>query len=276
MTILKGCECFDPPRCWRIPRAHRGRARAARLAAARPGNTLVIETSKGRLVVELRPEFAPKGVERIKLLAREGVYDGLLFHRVIEGFVAQTGNPNNKDGGVSAHPDLPPEFSFRLAPAAATVVVAAQRRPGGVRRRHALPGGLAGRTGAGHGRAPARLGRLLPGRDGHGPPGRPRQRQQRDLLHARPARRLDHEYTVVGRVVMGLEVVRAVAVGEPPARPDRMAPGAPGRRASGAERPHVEVLDERGPAFRAKVAALKRAKGRRLLGLRRGHPARIP
>src|SRR5436190_22579953 len=88
-----------------------------------PDNTLVIETTKGRVVVELRPEFAPKGVERIKLLAREGVYDGLQFHRVIDGFVAQTGNPNNKDGGVSGHPDLPPEFSFRIPPDSATVVV---------------------------------------------------------------------------------------------------------------------------------------------------------
>ena len=88
-----------------------------------PENTLVIETTKGRVVVELRPEFAPKGVERIKRLAREHIYDGLQFHRVIDGFVAQTGNPNNRDGGVSAYPDLPPEFSFRLPPAAATVVV---------------------------------------------------------------------------------------------------------------------------------------------------------
>ena len=88
-----------------------------------PENTLVIDSTRGRIVVELRPDIAPLGVARIKLLARERVYDGLQFHRVIDGFVAQTGNPNNRDGGVSAHPDLAPEFSFRLAAEAATVVV---------------------------------------------------------------------------------------------------------------------------------------------------------
>lgn len=81
-----------------------------------PENTLVIETTKGRVIVELRPEFAPRGVARIKQLARDGVYDGLQFHRVIDGFVAQTGNPDNRDGGTSALPDLPPEFSFRVPP----------------------------------------------------------------------------------------------------------------------------------------------------------------
>ncbi|MCR5878939.1 peptidylprolyl isomerase [Phenylobacterium sp. J367] len=88
-----------------------------------PENTLVVETSKGRIVVEMRPEFAPQSVARVKLLAREKVYDGLLFHRVIDGFVNQTGNPNNKDGGVSNHPDLPPEFTFKLKPGQGQVAV---------------------------------------------------------------------------------------------------------------------------------------------------------
>src|SRR6185312_7575613 len=68
--------------------------------------------------------LAPKAVERVKRLAREGVYNGLLFHRVIEGFVDQTGNPNNHDGGTSAYPDLPAEFSARVAADAVTTVVA--------------------------------------------------------------------------------------------------------------------------------------------------------
>src|SRR6185312_10777270 len=89
-----------------------------------PGNTLVIDTSKGRIVVEMAPALAPKAVERVKRLAREGVYNGLLFHRVIEGFVDQTGNPNNHDGGTSAYPDLPAEFSARVAADAVTTVVA--------------------------------------------------------------------------------------------------------------------------------------------------------
>jgi peptidylprolyl isomerase len=58
-----------------------------------PENTLIIETSKGKVVIELRPDLAPKHVERIKTLAREKFYDGIVFHRVIEGFMAQTGCP---------------------------------------------------------------------------------------------------------------------------------------------------------------------------------------
>src|ERR1700761_9701269 len=88
-----------------------------------PQNTLVIDTSKGRIVVEMAPALAPKAVERVKRLAKEGVYDGLLFHRVIEGFVDQTGNPNNHDGGTSAYPDLPAEFSARIPAEALTTLV---------------------------------------------------------------------------------------------------------------------------------------------------------
>ena len=58
---------------------------------ADPENTLVLETTKGRVVIALRPDLAPGHVERIKTLARQGFYDGVVFHRVIEGFMAQTG-----------------------------------------------------------------------------------------------------------------------------------------------------------------------------------------
>src|SRR5260221_638303 len=86
----------------------------AHLGPRDPPQTRVVETPKGRIVVEMAPQLAPLAVERVKRLAREGVYDGLQFHRVIEGFVDQTGNPNNHDGGTSTYPDLPPEFSVRL------------------------------------------------------------------------------------------------------------------------------------------------------------------
>ena len=78
-----------------------------------PENTLVIDTTKGRLIIEMRPEMAPKSVDRVKMLAREKIYNGLQFHRVIGGFVAQTGNPNNKDNGKSAYPNLAPEMTFK-------------------------------------------------------------------------------------------------------------------------------------------------------------------
>src|SRR3954451_9572732 len=74
-------------------------------------NTLVMETTKGRVVIKLRPDLAPKHVERIKTLAKEGFYDGIVFHRVIDGFMAQTCDPTGTGMGGSKLPDLPAEFS---------------------------------------------------------------------------------------------------------------------------------------------------------------------
>jgi cyclophilin family peptidyl-prolyl cis-trans isomerase len=70
-----------------------------------------LETTKGRVVIELRPDLAPGHVERIKTLARKGFYDGIAFHRVIEGFMAQTGCPNGTGTGGSDLPDLKAEFN---------------------------------------------------------------------------------------------------------------------------------------------------------------------
>jgi cyclophilin family peptidyl-prolyl cis-trans isomerase len=76
-----------------------------------PENTLVLETTKGRVVIEMRPDLAPNHVAHIKKLAREGFYDGIVFHRVIEGFMAQTGCPNGTGTGGSKYPNLKQEFN---------------------------------------------------------------------------------------------------------------------------------------------------------------------
>jgi peptidylprolyl isomerase len=76
-----------------------------------PEHTLLIETRKGPVVIELRPDLAPQHVERIKTLAREGFYDGIVFHRVIDGFMAQTGCPEGRGTGGSKLPNLPAEFN---------------------------------------------------------------------------------------------------------------------------------------------------------------------
>jgi cyclophilin family peptidyl-prolyl cis-trans isomerase len=78
---------------------------------ADPENTLILETTRGRVVIELRPDLAPSHVERIKTLARQGFYDGIAFHRVIEGFMAQTGCPKGTGTGGSDLPDLRAEFN---------------------------------------------------------------------------------------------------------------------------------------------------------------------
>jgi peptidylprolyl isomerase len=87
---------------------------AASVAVAQapdPANTLVIELKTGRVLVRLRPDLAPKHVARVKLLAKEGFYNNLLFHRVIDGFMAQTGDPTGTGAGGSKHPDLQAEFT---------------------------------------------------------------------------------------------------------------------------------------------------------------------
>jgi peptidylprolyl isomerase len=79
--------------------------------SASPENTLYLDLRDGRVVIELRPDLAPEHVKRVKKLVREGFYDGLAFHRVIPGFMAQTGDPKGDGTGGSKYPDLPAEFT---------------------------------------------------------------------------------------------------------------------------------------------------------------------
>ena len=78
---------------------------------ADPENTLILETTKGKVVIELRPDLAPGHVDHIKKLAREKFYDGIVFHRVIDGFMAQTGCPQGTGTGGSSYPNLKAEFN---------------------------------------------------------------------------------------------------------------------------------------------------------------------
>ncbi len=79
--------------------------------SADPENTLLVTLDTGDVVIELRPDLAPGHVARIKELAREGFYDGIIFHRVINGFMAQAGCPQGRGTGGSSKPDLQAEFN---------------------------------------------------------------------------------------------------------------------------------------------------------------------
>ena len=80
--------------------------------AVDPQNTVVLDTTQGRVVITLRPDIAPQHAARIKQLARDGFYNNVPFHRVIAGFMAQTGDGQRGDGtGGSKYPNLPAEFS---------------------------------------------------------------------------------------------------------------------------------------------------------------------
>jgi peptidylprolyl isomerase len=146
---------------------------------ADPQNTLLIDTKYGRIVIKLRNDIAPKHVERIKLLAREKFYDNVPFHRVIAGFMAQTGDGQRGDGtGGSKYPDLPAEFSK----------VPFKRGIVGMARK---------------------------GGDNNS------ANSQFFIMYADGAF-LNGQYTVVGEVLSGMEVVDKIKKGEPVVDPDRM------------------------------------------------------
>jgi peptidylprolyl isomerase len=84
---------------------------SAAAQAPDPQNTIILETKDGRVTIRLRPDLAPRHVEQIKTLTRRGFYDGVVFHRVIDGFMAQTGDPTGTGTGRSDLPNIPAEFS---------------------------------------------------------------------------------------------------------------------------------------------------------------------
>jgi peptidylprolyl isomerase len=188
-----------------------------------PEQVLVMDTSRGRMLIEMRPDMAPMAVERVKRLSREGLYNGLQFHRVIAGFVAQTGNPNNRDGGVSPYANLPSEFVFRLRldPAVVLAGVSSDATRGLIgsvpfEGTPPVPDTKA------NGQTIRAWGAYCAGVAGMG------RQEEKDTGNSeiffmfQPARRLDHDYTVWGRIIAGMDVLQSLAVGEPPAQPDTM------------------------------------------------------
>jgi peptidylprolyl isomerase len=184
-----------------------------------PENALVIDTSKGRLIIEMRPDMAPDSVGRVKMLAREKIYDGLQFHRVVGNFLAQTGNPNNKDGGKTSFPNLAAEVAFkhRREPGADWVSNASDASSGflGSVPFQSLPISA----------KPQRLyawGAHCAGVMGMGRDEALDSANSEFYLMLGASRDMDHEYAVIGRVVVGMEVLQALKRGEPPAAPDTM------------------------------------------------------
>jgi peptidylprolyl isomerase len=233
------------------------RAAAPDWRALEPQNTLVIDTSKGRIVIVMAPELAPLAVARVKSLSRQGVYDGLLFHRVIDHFVDQTGNPDNHDGGVSTLPDLPAEFTATL-PTQAVDAVAVRNSDGlqgfvGPNPVAAIP--------AQDGATVRTWGLYCAGVAGMGRQADPNSANSEIFFMRDASRRLDHDYSVWGRVVVGLDVVRAVAIGEPPATPDKMIRVRVLADLAPADRPRLEVENVAGGVFARDIARARQARG---------------
>jgi peptidylprolyl isomerase len=227
-----------------------------------PEDALLIETNKGRIIVEMVPEAAPKHVTQIKKLARSGVYDGNQFFRVIDWFMAQTGDPKNTGEGGSSEPNLKAEFTFRRGPETRFTVVATPMgaEQGFVRSLPVVSQAASFMELTGD-RKVAAWGTYCPGVAGMARDDDPDSANSQFFLMRRAYPSLDKRYTAWGRVVSGLEVVRAIKTGEPVIDPDRMTRVRVLADVPAAERPRIRLPDPRGPTFKRSVAAARLSKG---------------
>ena len=218
-------------------------------------NVLVIDTTKGRIYVEMVPEVAPQSVARIKELARQKFYDGLTFHRVVADFMAQGGDPKGDGTGGSPLPNVPAEFVFRRGADAPYVrfQAVAGLEDGFMR---SLPvrtqnTGLMIMTADGKVQG---WGLWCAGVAGMARAGDPNSANSQFYLMSGFNDALEKNYTAWGRVVVGADVVRALKLGEPVPDPDKMTSVRVLADLPAAGRPKVQVLDTASPAFAAQVA----------------------
>jgi len=222
----------------------------------------VIDTSKGRIIVEMSPEAAPKHVAQIKALARQHVYDGLTFFRVIDWFMAQTGDPKNTGDGASSLPNLKAEFTFRRG---ADAPFARVSSPMGAEE--GLLGSLpvVSQTSALMKLTPnhdvSAWGTYCPGVAGMARDDDPDSANSQFFLMRQAYPSLDKRYTVWGKVLVGLDVVRAIKTGEPVQDPDRMLTVRVLADLPEAQQQKVYVMDTRGPAFGRLLARVRKARG---------------
>ncbi len=228
-----------------------------------PESILVIDTNKGRVVVELIPEVAPGHVERLKVLARKGAYDGRTFFRVIDRFMAQTGDPQDTGEGGTDLPNLKAEFTFRRD-AATGVVVAAS--PWGTEEGFLRSLPVIGQAWSWHDMTSdgkvASWGSYCPGVVGMARDENVDSANSQFFLMRQPYLSLDKRYTAFGRVISGLEAIRAIKTGEPVAAPqDRMDRVRVLADIPAAERPTVRVIDPAGAWFKAEIQRVRKLKG---------------
>jgi peptidylprolyl isomerase len=227
-----------------------------------PENVLVVDTSKGRVIVELVPEVAPAHVARIKALARMEFYDGLTFFRVIDQFMAQTGDPKNTGEGGSHFPDLAAEFSWRRGASDPFVTAA---RPMGLQLGFVKSLPVVSQPDSLMSASPdqkvSAWATYCPGVAGMARSSEPDSANSQFFLMRQAYPTLDKHYTVWGRVISGLEAVRAIKTGEPVQDPDRMTTVRVLADVPEAHRPAVYVMDETGPAFGKLLESVRKARG---------------
>ncbi|WP_318781059.1 peptidylprolyl isomerase [Brevundimonas goettingensis] len=243
-------------------------ADAADWRTVSPDNLLVIDTTKGRILVELEPRVAPQSVERIRTLTNRGFYDGLKFHRVIRGFMAQTGDPLGTGAGSSDLPDVPGEFSFRRGRNPDFAIVP-NASTSGVR---GILGSLPIQT-----QPDAQMfvtadmkvdagGLFCPGVAGMARSADPNSANSQFYLMTGANPNLNGTYTTFGRVVSGLDVVKALNAGADAsdgavANPDVMTKAQLASAMPEAQRPVVKVLLPTSPAFAQRYEATRNRLG---------------
>ena len=227
-----------------------------------PNTTLVVETTKGEIIVELSPIMAPNHVAQVVALAHQHFYDGQIFHRVIEDFMDQTGDPTGTGQGGSQLPNIKAEFTMRHD---ASFPMSVASHPSGA---------LMGFVGA----LPveSQVNELMPlAKDGkvtawglycQGTVGMARDNDNdsanSQFFFMRASNSiLEKRYTAFGVVLSGLDVVRKIKIGEPPVNPDKMLTVRVLADIPPAERPTIEVMDTLSPQFRAIIDQTRKDKG---------------
>jgi peptidylprolyl isomerase len=228
-----------------------------------PNDVMVIDTNKGRILVELVPEVAPQNATRIRELTHENFFDGLRFFRVVENFMDQTGDPQNNGQGGSSKPNVPGEFTFRRG-ADMPFVVAADQSVAEVGFVKSLPVMsqsmmLAPMT---KDQKVSAWGLYCPGVAGMARDENPDSANSQFFLMRAGYPALEKRYTAFGRVISGMDAVRAIKVGEPVADPqDRMERVRLLADLPEKDRPKVRVIDPNGPWFKAEIARARALKG---------------
>ncbi|MDO9336538.1 MAG: peptidylprolyl isomerase [Caulobacter sp.] len=235
-----------------------------------PDDVLVIDTSQGRVIVEMAPQLAPAHVERMRELARRHFYDGLEFFRVINGFMAQTGDPKNDGTGQSDLPDMKAEFEFRRG--ARDPFVLYERLPAGGGTgvtEVGFYGAIVVRTGPALQMIASKDGKVTgwglfcKGSAGAARSGDPDSANSQFFLMRSTYPDLNSKYTVWGRVLSGQAAVDKLKAGPedsqvPPPRDTmktvRLLSDMPEK-----DRPKIQVIDTRSPGFKALVEAQKAA-----------------
>jgi peptidylprolyl isomerase len=228
-----------------------------------PDNVLVIDTNKGRILVEMLPEVAPAHVARIKELTRAGLYNGRTFFRVIDAFMAQTGDPKDDGTGGSDKPDLTAEFMFRRGASTQMVLVANASvsetgflgpLPVMSQSSMLMPMTNDGKVSA--------WPLYCPGVAAMARAESPDSANSQFFLMRQAYPSLEKRYTAWGRAISGQDVIRAIKVGEPVAAPqDVMTKARILSDIPVAERPKIRVIDPKSAWFKAEVDNVRASKG---------------